>query len=102
MTVAPYAFMSLVNLIALLVTPERSCTYLVQTPDLDKARKRGGRICGMVASIDLDSIKEPLRKFWRPQAPHASYFDVTAVLLLFPAVLIAAPTGFNPGHSTVH
>ncbi|TQN74048.1 hypothetical protein CSHISOI_01376 [Colletotrichum shisoi] len=101
-TVAPYAFMSLVNLIALIVTPEYNCIYLVHTPDLDKARRRGGRFCGMVASVDLDSIKEPLRTFWPSQAAHTSYFAVTTVLLLLPAVLVAALTGFNPVRSTVY
>ncbi|GKT45381.1 uncharacterized protein ColSpa_05562 [Colletotrichum spaethianum] len=101
-TVAPYAFMSLVNLIALLVTPEYNCIYLVHTPDLDKARRQGGRFCGMVATVDLDSIKEPLRTFWPSQAAHTSYFAVTTVLLLFPAILVAALTGFNPGHSTIY
>ncbi|KAK1988829.1 hypothetical protein LZ30DRAFT_744785 [Colletotrichum cereale] len=100
-TVAPYAFMSLLNLIALLVTPEYNCIYLVHTPDLDKAKKQGGRFCGMIASVDLDSIKEPLRTFWPSQAAHASYFAVTTVLLLFPAVLVAALTDYNPGHSTI-
>ncbi|KAI3556926.1 hypothetical protein CABS01_09867 [Colletotrichum abscissum] len=101
-TVAPYAFMSLVNLIALLVTPEYNCIYLVHTPDLDKAKRLGGRFSGMVASVDLDSIKEPLRTFWPSQAAHASYFAVTTVLLLMPAILVAGVTGFSPGHSTIY
>lgn len=101
-TVAPYAFMSLVNLIALLVTPEYNCIYLVHTPDLDKAKRQGGRFSGMVASVDLDSIKDPIRTFWPSQAVHTSYFAVTTVLLLFPAILVAGVTGFNPAHSTIY
>ncbi|OLN98028.1 hypothetical protein CCHL11_06840 [Colletotrichum chlorophyti] len=100
-TVAPYVFMSLVNLMALLVTPEYNCIYLVHTPDLDKARRHGGRFSGLIASVDLDNIKRPLRTFWPSQAVHTSYFAVTTVLLLFPVVLVAGLTGFNPGHSTV-
>ncbi|KAF4806627.1 hypothetical protein CGCSCA5_v014226 [Colletotrichum siamense] len=101
-TVAPYAFMSLVNLIALLLTPEYNCIYLVHTPDLDRARRQGGRFSGLVASVDLDSIKEPLRTFWPSQAAHASYFAVTTVLLLAPLVIVAALTGFDPGQSTIY
>lgn len=101
-TVAPYAFMSLVNLTALLLTPEYNCIYLVHTPDLDRARRQGGRFSGLVASVDLDSIKEPLRTFWPSQAAHASYFAVTTVLLLAPLVIVAALTGFDPGHSTIY
>ncbi|KAK2041348.1 hypothetical protein LZ31DRAFT_556969 [Colletotrichum somersetense] len=49
MTAAPYAVMSLVNLTVLLVTPECNCIYHVQTPDLDKARRQGGKAVESVA-----------------------------------------------------
>jgi hypothetical protein len=42
LTVAPYAFMSVVNSVATLLTPSYQAVYLLRTPIMDEAEQRGG------------------------------------------------------------
>lgn len=60
LSVAPYLFMSVVNSATALVTPEYASMYLVHSPDLDEAEKKGGRFSEIIAAVDLDAIHEPI------------------------------------------
>lgn len=54
LSVAPYAFMSITNILASLATPEYPTMFLVHTPDLDNACRDGGKFVGILAAVDID------------------------------------------------
>jgi hypothetical protein len=51
LTVAPYAVMSVINLIGNLCRPDYPSLYLVESSAMDEARKRGGLFHGAVARV---------------------------------------------------
>jgi hypothetical protein len=55
LTVAPYATMSVVNLIAALFCPDYLETYLVETSILVEARSRGGKFNGVVGRLEEEA-----------------------------------------------
>jgi hypothetical protein len=55
LTVFPYAWMSLVNLLANLATPSYPCLYMVWTPEMDDAIAAGALIDGVVGTLDVDA-----------------------------------------------
>ncbi|KAK3393985.1 hypothetical protein B0H63DRAFT_505775 [Podospora didyma] len=61
LTVAPYAFMSVVNIFADLFMPEYPALFIVHTPDLDKAIEKGAVVDGVVAEVDAAKMVEPIR-----------------------------------------
>jgi hypothetical protein len=95
LTVAPYAFMSVVNIFANLVMPEYPAMFLVHTPDLDEAINEGGVAEGVVAEVDMDRVKSQkelgtLYTKW--------LYKVTSVTFLFtPLLLIAGLSRFSNG-----
>lgn len=52
LTVIPYALMTAVNLLALLVTPNYPAIYMLESSIMDEARKRGGLFGGTVGILD--------------------------------------------------
>lgn len=52
LTVIPYALMTAVNLLALLVTPNYPAIYMLESSIMDEARKRGGLFAGTVGILD--------------------------------------------------
>jgi hypothetical protein len=57
LTVAPYAWMSVVNIVANLLTPEYPCLFLVRTPLMDRAEADGGFFEGGL-NLEIDSNEE--------------------------------------------
>lgn len=55
LTVTPYVFMSIINTLASLVTPQYPGMYLLRTPDMGAAEKDGGHFGGIVAEILIDN-----------------------------------------------
>lgn len=51
LTVTPYILMSLLNLLANIVTPDYPALYLVRTPEMDEAEARGGFFSGVVGRL---------------------------------------------------
>lgn len=51
LTVAPYALMSVINIVASLCTPAYPCMFLIETRDLDEAKRDGGHFAGAVARV---------------------------------------------------
>lgn len=58
--VIPYVTMSALNIIAALITPTYPSMFLVETHDLDKARRRGGEFAGAIAKIDTSKNARPV------------------------------------------
>lgn len=99
LTVAPYAFMSIVNIFANLVMPEYSAIFMVHTPDLDSAIEEGGEVDGVVAEVDTATLDGPLDM----ESDHRSwqYLVTICIFLLAPLILVAGLSGFSRGESTV-
>ncbi|RYP64374.1 hypothetical protein DL771_008768 [Monosporascus sp. 5C6A] len=58
LSVVPYVFMSLVNIIASLFSPEFPTMYLVHTPDMERAKDQGGRFEGLVGRLVLPNTPD--------------------------------------------
>lgn len=52
LTVIPYALMTAVNLLALLLTPNYPAIYMIESSIMDEARRRGGLFGGTVGILD--------------------------------------------------
>lgn len=59
LTVVPYACMSLMNLVAGMMTPDYSHVYIVRSEVLDEARARGGQFRGTVGRLTVGPSAEP-------------------------------------------
>lgn len=57
LTVAPYAVMSMVNLIGNLCRPDYASLYMVESSIMDEARKRGGVFDGAVARVEEEESR---------------------------------------------
>jgi len=98
LTVAPYAFMSVVNIFANLVMPEYPAMFIVHTPDLDEAVDQGGQVEGVVAEVDMAELR-----VWKRlgKVNDGWLYKVTALLCLFmPLAIIGGLSRFTPGTST--
>lgn len=98
LTVVPYALMSVLNIIATLVTPSYPCMFLVETPDLEEARAGGGLFAGSVVSIavDLKLRKRALPDFLSRHSSLAMpYWTVTGLLVLAPIAIVSGLSGFR-------
>lgn len=62
LTVTPYGFMSIVNSIAAIVTPEYPSMFLIKTPDMEEAERAGGKFGGYIATLQYDSLTSKARK----------------------------------------
>jgi hypothetical protein len=105
LTVAPYALMSLLNLITNLLRPDYPSMYLIHTKDMDYATRDGGVFSGMVASVDTDrfaaEFEEPIdlgnelfREKWMLPLYFLSYFIIAIVV---PLGIVGGVTGFREG-----
>jgi hypothetical protein len=74
LTVAPYATMSVVNLIAALFYPDYPETYLVETSILVEARGRGGKFNGVVGRLDEEA--EATIEVWEDEATFLAVREV--------------------------
>ncbi|KAK3379135.1 hypothetical protein B0T24DRAFT_568915 [Lasiosphaeria ovina] len=54
LTVVPYLLMTILNLIAQLVNADYPTLYMVESPEMEEARGRGGYFNGTVGSVDTD------------------------------------------------
>jgi hypothetical protein len=57
LTVAPYAVMSMVNLVGNLCRPDYASLYMVESSIMDEARKRGGVFNGIVARVEEEQSR---------------------------------------------
>jgi hypothetical protein len=56
LTVAPYAYMSIINLMATCITPEYPAVYMVRTSLMNEAEAKGALITGEVGYLDLSQV----------------------------------------------
>lgn len=102
LTVAPYAYMSVVNIFANLVTPEYSAMYLVSTPLLEEARQNGGVFDHIIGSVDVKSIDITTNPVEIKDVLLESRFGywLSTLLALVPIALVGGLSGFHHGKST--
>lgn len=101
LTFAPYGLMSIVNILAMLLTPQYPSMFLVETPDLDFA-KVGGYFAGAIAKINLDTrhstarYDKPAAAFLEDDSNKAYlYWWIINILILVPVGVIGGLSRFR-------
>jgi hypothetical protein len=119
LTVAPYAVMSFLNLLASLFLPIHNTMYLVWNPDMREAitnmdclyrGRRPGKFAGMIATVDLKMARKKMRKELGGQRiPYDEggpverpvrlgvYYSFYLVVAVLPLAIVGAFTGFRTG-----
>lgn len=90
--------MSVVNLTALFLGPEFASMYLVWTPDMDEAERRGGAFEGMIATLVTPEAGPDM---WTEMAD-LNWWGLGSArtwLKIYYLVIIAAPVGIVGGLS---
>ncbi|GAB1314461.1 hypothetical protein MFIFM68171_04671 [Madurella fahalii] len=109
LSVVPYIFMSVINIIASFLCPEFPAMYLVHSPDMDDASSKGGQFDGLVARLVVSepglSDDEKLEPEWVYQKG-VNWLLVKGIfwlLLIFtPLIIVGGLSGFRTGEiSTV-
>lgn len=98
LTVASYAYMSIINLIATCLTPEYPAIYMVRTSIMDEAEENGAVIVGEVADIHLDPNQEV-----KYDADHTTDFAWICGFLfsLPPLAIVGGLSRFATGNSSL-
>lgn len=98
LTVTPYAFMSLVNIVASILTPSYPAMYLIWTPDLERAKvKHGWQAEGYIAKLD---VKKPRGERSKIPFGYLDNQDLRSYLYKLSVCLsVAAPIAVNLGVS---
>ena len=102
LSVVPYVFMSIMNLLASLLGPEYAAMYLVRTPDMDKAEKDGGKFEGIVAELVVRTpgSEEPKIGYSLANAGSRAYVLVWSFLVIAPLIIVGALSRFINGESS--
>lgn len=112
LTVTPYGFMSIINSIAAMVTPEYPSMFLIRTPDMEKAEEAGGKFGGFIAKLipdaettkhteqiplDFLSLSSGSKKAW-------FYKALLGILIFVPLAVIGGLSKFTiyTGEGTSH
>lgn len=101
LTVAPYAIMSVINLLGSLLCPEYPALYLVDSEPMNEARKHGGIFDGTVTNLAIDM--EILQ-----HDSHGASYDRNALILhtsaivfgFVPLLIVGLISNMNPANST--
>ena len=98
--------MSVVNIVASLLSPEFPAMYLVHTPDMDKAEAEGGKFGGLVGRLVPLPRNTPYRDkapgIWSDgQGPWFKWINRFLVLALvsLPLIIVGVMSGFRSGDS---
>ncbi|KFA48275.1 hypothetical protein S40293_11595 [Stachybotrys chartarum IBT 40293] len=65
LTVVPFLIMSLINLASQIATADYPALYMVHTPVMDEARRRGGVFDGVVGFMAMDELEAREAYVWR-------------------------------------
>ncbi|KAK3370359.1 hypothetical protein B0H63DRAFT_315143 [Podospora didyma] len=103
LTVAPFAFMSVVNIIANASTPEYPTLYLIKTPLMEEAIKEHGSFDGVVGTVDHSSTVNARNKLLNSNG--FSYWSflaqcVSLAMAFVPLAIVGSLSGFRKQHST--
>ncbi|KAL4802585.1 hypothetical protein BDV18DRAFT_163988 [Aspergillus unguis] len=96
LTVAPYAYMSLVNLTATCLTPEYPAVYMVRTTIMAEAEAKGAFIVGDIGELDLTQVAAGTF----PKGVVDVAFYLGFLLSLPPLAVVGGLSHFQSGHSS--
>ncbi len=99
LTVAQYAWMSIVNTFANMLSPSYPTLYLVRTPAMDEAEAEGCFFSGEI-EVELDRKAELVENKWYEREYCTSMIG-GLLLGLVPLVVVGALSGFRAGGSTL-
>ena len=97
LTVVPYAFMSVVNAVANLLTPQYATIFVIRTPAMTEAEQRG-KACFKDA-FDVDLLSVPVSAIPAKWTPVIQMY-MPLLLGLIPLAIIGGLSGFRAGNST--
>jgi hypothetical protein len=103
LSVVPYVFMSVINLVASLLSEEFSTMYLVRTPDMTEAEmNHGGRFDGIVAELlisDEETESAGISGVYWQRSLGAAFVvhGMWLVLAASPLIIVGALSRFRPG-----
>lgn len=108
LTVAPFALMSFVNLLANVVTPSYPAMFMVRTPTMEDAEREGGHFIGHVGDVELDgnvpsSPSRPVAQIlWEGNLSNPVYQQpfLAFIISLIPVAIVGGLSGFKKQHST--
>ena len=86
LTVVPYVFMSFVNIVASILSPEYPTMYLVYSPDMDLAEEAGGVFDSVVAELDISGTAGP-KSSGGSGRPYLSWIITGSISGLFGALV---------------
>jgi len=95
-TVVPYAVMSLVNLVANLMSPHYPMVYMVRTPLMNQAEEAGGRFEGVVGvqnSVNYINFKTA-------SLSNILFWLLLILAIITPYIILKSMTNFDAGDST--
>ncbi|KAF2267442.1 hypothetical protein CC78DRAFT_614174 [Lojkania enalia] len=97
LTVAPYAVMSVVNLIGNLCKPDYASLYMVESSIMDEAWKRGGRFEGVVGRLE-EEISRSVCSCTTPGADDVEdlHFEIDDSGILAAKFGVEAPSNYIP------
>ena len=97
LTVVPYAFMSVVNALAALLTPQYATLFLIRTPAMTEAEQRGKAFFEAAYEVELLEVPaSAVPSKWRA----VIQFYVPLLLGVIPVAIIGGLSKFQAGHST--
>ncbi|RYP40739.1 hypothetical protein DL767_001494 [Monosporascus sp. MG133] len=108
LTVAPYAMMSLLNLLANFVTPEYPFMFVIRTPVMDEAEREGKGFFKAAISVQLRDTKDDisgsrlsrnLPQICGKDAPRL-IGGICWLFSLVPLAIVGGLSGFRKGNST--
>ena len=97
LTVVPYAFMSVVNAVANLLTPQYATIFVVRTPAMTEAEQRGKAF--FKAAFEVDLLKVPASAVPSEWTPVVQMF-LPLLLCLIPLAIVGGLSKFQAGNST--
>lgn len=99
LTVAPYAFMSFVNIIGNLLTSTYASMYLVANDGMEDARRDGGSFDGVVGCIDTQKMLSSSADM-RSEPWFSKLSTLSKLICLVPLAIVGGLSGFHAGRST--
>ncbi|KAL3459178.1 hypothetical protein BJX64DRAFT_291431 [Aspergillus heterothallicus] len=97
LTVAPYAWMSMINLIATCLAPEYPTLYMVRTAIMNEAEEAGGIFQGEIGDLDLEEITTTKDNQGQRQKRIAW---LTFLIAIVPLIVVGSLTHFKAGGSS--
>jgi hypothetical protein len=102
LTVAPYAIMSVINLLGSLLCPEYPALYLVDSEPMQEARKHGGTFDGTITNLAIDMQALQQDSYGASYDRNALFLHTSAIIFGFvPLLIVGLISKFDAANSTI-